>query len=95
MDQMNAMSMMSNMFNPMMAAFIQQLAAQSQSMQQPPNNNILPPQQAMVDPSLGGGVGMQPQQWNQPNGNMPLPINSGGYGAQQQHSRFNKQDKNF
>lgn len=98
--QNDAMSMMSNMFNPMMAAFIQQIAAQTQSIQpqQSANGSVPYSASSMIDsssPTNLGSVPVQPQsQWNHAHHHHQTQINAGFNGtgvvqqSQQHHSRF-------
>lgn len=99
--QNDAMSMMSNMFNPMMAAFIQQIAAQTQSIQpqQSANGSVPYSASSMIDsssPTNLGSVSVQSQsQWNHGHHHQ-TQVNAGfnGTGIVQQsqqsqhHSRF-------
>ena len=101
--QNEAMSMMSNMFNPMMAAFIQQLATQTQSMQsqQSPNGSVPYSAPTMIDSSSTniGNVPVPSQpQWNHHTHHhqSSIGMNTGfnGNAGQQHHTRY-KGDKKF
>lgn len=107
MAQNEAMSMMSNMFNPMMAAFIQQLAAQTQSMQSQhsPNSSVAYTTPPMMDSTsstnLGSVTSSTQAQWNHHahhHHQLPIGVNASFNGVgvvqQSQHTRF-KSDKKY
>lgn len=99
--QNDAMSMMSNMFNPMMAAFIQQIAAQTQSIQpqQSANGSVPYSASSIIDSSSPTNLGTVPvqsqSQWNHAHHHHhQTQVNAGFNGtgivqqSQQHHSRF-------
>lgn len=104
-DQMSAMI---NMFNPMMAAFIQQLASQqnilppnAQSAMDAHNNNAAAAMAALAHHPSSAPTGVPPPPWNSGNGQIPnnggMPLsglNSSGSGGGGYNPRF-KGEKNF